>query len=66
MIKTELEYKAAVKQWENLMDARMGTPEAKEYQALGAEISAYESRTGNIPFPEQDRPSIFDRWISKK
>jgi len=53
-IRTETDYKAALKEVERLIDSQPGTPEGDRMDVLVTLIEAYEAR--HFPIPEPDDP----------
>jgi HTH-type transcriptional regulator/antitoxin HigA len=51
MIKTEGDYQAALARIDELMDARLGTPEGEELDLLSHLVEVYEERVYPIPMP---------------
>ena len=52
LIKTQREYRAALRRAEELMDARPGTPQGDELELLAALIEIYEEQHAPIPPPD--------------
>jgi len=52
LIKTETEYKAALKRMEVIFDAKTGTPESDEADVLGLLIDEYEKKHFPIEAPD--------------
>ncbi len=53
-IRSDADYEAALKEIENLADARPGTPEADRMEILVTLVEAYEEK--HFPIPEPDDP----------
>ena len=51
LIKTQREYRAALRRAEELMDARPGTPQGDELELLAALVEIYEERHAPVPPP---------------
>lgn len=51
-IKTETDYKAALKRLEDIFDAKLGTPESDELDILGLMIDDYENKHYPIEAPD--------------
>jgi HTH-type transcriptional regulator / antitoxin HigA len=52
LIKTQREYRAALRRAEELMDARPGTPQGDELELLAALIEIYEEEHEPVPPPD--------------
>jgi HTH-type transcriptional regulator/antitoxin HigA len=52
VIKTQREYRAALRRAEELMDARRGTPQGDELELLAALIEIYEEQHAPVPPPD--------------
>jgi HTH-type transcriptional regulator / antitoxin HigA len=52
LIKTQKEYRTALRRTEELMDARPGTPQGDELELLAALIEIYEEEHSPIPPPD--------------
>ena len=51
-IKTEGDYRAALKRLEEIFDAKLGTPESDELEILGLMVDDYENRNYPIEAPD--------------
>jgi HTH-type transcriptional regulator / antitoxin HigA len=51
-IKTEMDYRAALKRLEEIFDAKLGTPESDELEILGLMVDDYESKHYPIEAPD--------------
>lgn len=51
-IKTEADYKAALKRLEEVFDAQLGTPESDELEILGLMVDDYENKHYPIEAPD--------------
>ena len=52
LIKTQREYRSALRRVEELMDARRGTPQGDELELLAALIEIYEEKHTPVPPPD--------------
>jgi HTH-type transcriptional regulator/antitoxin HigA len=55
-IKTERDYRRALKEIEGLMDARLNTPQGDRLDALVALVEAWEAQHHRMPLPRKLRP----------
>ena len=51
-IKTEVDYRAALKRLEEIFDAKLGTPESDELEILGLMVDDYENKYYPIEAPD--------------
>jgi HTH-type transcriptional regulator/antitoxin HigA len=51
-IKTELDYREALKRLEDIFDAKLGTPESDELEILGLMVDHYENKHYPIEAPD--------------
>ncbi len=51
-IKTEMDYKAALKRLEEIFDAQLGTPDSDELEILGLMVDEYENKHYPIEAPD--------------
>jgi len=51
-IKTEMDYRAALKRLEEIFDAQIGTPESDELEILGLMVDDYENKHYPIEAPD--------------
>lgn len=51
-IKTEMDYRAALKRLEEIFDAKIGTPESDELEILGLMVDNYENKHYPIEAPD--------------
>ncbi len=51
-IKTEADYRAALKRLEDIFDAKLGTPESDELEILGLMVDDYENQHYPIDTPD--------------
>jgi len=51
-IKTEADYRAALKRLEEIFDAKLGTPESDELDILGLMVDDYENKHYSIEAPD--------------
>jgi HTH-type transcriptional regulator / antitoxin HigA len=51
-IKTEMDYRAALKRLEEIFDAKLGTPESDELEILGLMVDDYEIKNYPIEAPD--------------
>lgn len=52
LIKTEVDYRAALKRLEEIFDAKPGTPESDELEILGLMVDDYENKHFPIEAPD--------------
>lgn len=58
-IRTEADYRAALKEAERLWDAESGTPEGDQVEVLSTLIEAYEAKQHPIPAPDPIAAILF-------
>ena len=58
-IKTEADYRAALREAEHLWDAEPGTPEGDQVEVLSTLIEAYEAKHHPIPAPDPIAAILF-------
>lgn len=51
-IKTEMDYRDALKRLEEIFDAKLGTPESDELEILGLMVDNYENKHYPIDAPD--------------
>lgn len=51
-IKSEMDYRAALKRLEDIFDAKLGTPESDELEILGLMVDDYENKHYPIEAPD--------------
>lgn len=52
LIKTDADYRAALKRLEEIFDAKLGTPESDELEILGLMVDDYENKHYTIEAPD--------------
>ena len=68
-IKTERDYQAALKEIENIFDAKPNTPKGDRLEVLSILIEAYEEKHYHIPFPNPVEALLYhieSRGLSRK
>ncbi|MDD5370321.1 MAG: hypothetical protein PHQ40_14655, partial [Anaerolineaceae bacterium] len=64
-IRNEVDYQAALKEIEKLIDSQPGTPEGDRMDVLATLVEAYEAR--NFPIPEPDDPvQVLDYYMESR
>ncbi|MDD5370313.1 MAG: hypothetical protein PHQ40_14615 [Anaerolineaceae bacterium] len=64
-IRNEVDYQAALKEIEKLIDSQPGTPEGDRMDVLVTLVEAYEAR--NFPIPEPDDPvQVLDYYMESR
>lgn len=58
-IKTDADYKSALKEIEGLFDAKLNTPEGDRLEVLTTLVEAYEDKKYNIPCPDPIEAIIY-------
>jgi HTH-type transcriptional regulator/antitoxin HigA len=58
-IKTDADYKAALKEREGLFDAKPNTPEGDRLEVLTTLVEAYEDKKYTIPWPDPIEAIIY-------
>ncbi len=68
-IKSERDYQAALKEIENIFDAKPNTPKGDRLEVLSILIEAYEEKHYHIPFPNPVEALLYhieSRGLSRK
>lgn len=64
-IRTEMDYQAALKEIESLLDSQLGSPEGDRLDILVTLVEAYEAR--HFPIPEPDDPvAVLEYYLESR